>query len=532
MKGRHLALILALLGCANGQDREVAPDASDDAAKAPDATIDVTPIDATPIDATPIDVTPLDAAPIDVAPVDAAPIDVAPIDAPTTDIAHADVSAPDAAPVDVTPPTPATLDDYLIQDVCVTAEGALLSDDPWDGCPAGAVARDLRVGEALPYHRHDQPGPGAPLGYQRKDSYPRPDARTVHSFDFAPFGEFNPDRDGYDVVETDGDYSSIIGTRDPTGLAQTFYGVGCRLDDAWLLLPRVGFEGAGMRTATLALVGWERAAQSYPGPCPARYDRSLTPYASRRVTFGGVNGAREKSLDAIVVSHYGGEAVATADHIERFYFTRAYGLTRWERWENNRGAPRTEGCNGPTAEGTFRRVDCRDWTQVFADETPTPAEVWPTPYAASNLVRNHDFGSGAGAPWERMGTSTTGAMTNVLVVRDADGNANLATNCAGPCSPGQNVYQDVPRQGLAGRYRFGARLWSETPGAAVELVVFQRDASARIVQRDAVSLTVGTRRERVTTAAFAVDPATDHFRFTLYLNAPNTVHLDDAWISR
>ena len=53
-----------------------------------------------------------------------------------------------------------SVSDYLIQDVCVATDGSLLADDPWDGCPAGAVARDLRVGEPLPYHRHDQPGPG------------------------------------------------------------------------------------------------------------------------------------------------------------------------------------------------------------------------------------------------------------------------------------------------------------------------------------------------------------------------------------
>jgi hypothetical protein len=443
----------------------------------------------------------------------------------------ADVPVDRPAPVDV--PVVTTLEDWLVQDVCVSAAGELLADDPGDGCPAGATRRDLAPDDALPYHRHDQPGPGAPQGYQRKDSVPRPDLRTVHSFDFAPFGEFNPDRDGYDVVEAEGEYSSIIGTRDPTGLAQTFYGQGCRLDDGWLLLPRSGFDGAGARTATLSLVGWERGGTNFPGPCPSRYDRAATPFARRPVTFGGLNGAPSRPLEAIVVDHYGGADIPTADHLERFYFTRVYGLTRWERWENNRGTPRQEGCNGAVTEGTLRRVDCRDWTHVIPDPLPTPAALWPTPYAPSNVVRNHDFGSGRFDPWERLGASTSGMITNVSVITDGDGSHHLATNCAGECSPGQNVFQDIPRAGLNGAYRFGIRAWSEGGPGSLELVVFQRDARAAIVQRDAVTVTTrGAEALRVTSPTFTVRPETDHFRFTVYLNAPNTFHVDDAWLSR
>lgn len=424
-----------------------------------------------------------------------------------------------------------TAEDLLIQDVCVAADGRLLADDPYDGCPAGATQRDLRVGEPLPYHRHDQPGPGAPLGYQRHDAFPRPGTgrRYVSPFDFAPFGEYNPDRDGYDVVEADGSFASIVGTRDPVGLSQTFFGPGCGLDDSWLLFPTAAGATAGERVAQLVLVGWERAGAAFPGRCPGRFDRSLTRWSERTVDFGDVGGGRRKSLPALVVDHYGGATVEGADHIERFYFTRVYGLTRWERWQRT-GTPRSAGCNGATSEAGFVRLDCRDWTNVIADPEPYPADAWPVPYAHSNLVRNHDFGGSGVAPWQRLGTSTAGAITNWSLITDGDG-THLATNCAGSCSPGQCIYQDVPRQGLSGSFRFGGRFWAEGSGA-LELVVFQRDAAARILARHSVPIVASGRPLRITSPAFAVHPGADHFRITVYLNAPSTFHFDDVWLAR
>lgn len=424
--------------------------------------------------------------------------------------------------------------DLLTQDVCVRADGVPLPTDPYDGCPAGATARDLRIGDPLPYHRHDQPGPGAPLGYQRHDSFPRPlgptGRRFVHTFDFAPFGEYNPDHDGYDVVEADGAMASIVGTRDPVGLAQTFFGPGCALDDSWLLFPTASPLVPGERTAQLVLVGWERARQAFPGRCPGRLDQALTRYAVRDVDFGGVLGSRVRRLQALVVDHYGGAAVATADHIERFYFTGLYGLSRWERWGRT-GTPRAEGCAGPTTEGGFIRVDCRDWTHIVPDPDPYPAAAWPTPYADANLVTNHDFADGTARAWERLGQSTTGAVTNRSVIVDGNG-AHMAANCAGPCSPGQCIYQDVPRGGLSGSFRFGGRFWSEGGPGAIEFVVFQRTATATLVDRHSVPLSVDGTPRRVTSPPFAIRPGTQHFRITVYLNAPNTFHFDDLWLAR
>lgn len=459
----------------------------------------------------------------------------APRDAPVEVSVDAGVApcGPSGVPCAITAIT--TANDLLVQDVCVTATGELLPDDPYDACPAGALRRDLRVGDPLPYHRQDQPSPGFPAGAQRHDSFPRPGvgARVVHTFDFAPFGQFDAGGDGYDVVEADGAMASIIGTRDPSGLAQTFFGSGCVLDDAWLLLPTTQPSTAGSRLASLRGVGWERTGAAFPGACPGGLDVAYTQWSHAVVTYGGVHASRAKTLDSVVTDHFGGDSVATAGHLERFYFTTVYGLTRWERWErSNTVTPRSEGCNGAVVEGPFRRVDCRDWTHVQRDPRPYPPEAWPTPYADGNLLGDGDFGANVGNTWGRLGASVEGSVTNLSVVDDGAGGTEAATNCAGTCSPGQSLYQDVPRNGLTGTYRFGGSFHADGGSGAIEVVVFQRDATATIVSRDAMTVTVTAAAQRVISPPFTLDSRAVQLRFSIYLNTPRTVYADDLWVAR
>ena len=105
------------------------------------------------------------------------------------DLGEPDLGVPDLATA------ASSLVDYLIQDVCAGADDVALPVDPYDGCPAGAQRRDLKLGEALPYHRHDQPDGNNPLGFQRHDSFPLAalsgdgramGLRAVNPFDFPP----------------------------------------------------------------------------------------------------------------------------------------------------------------------------------------------------------------------------------------------------------------------------------------------------------------------------------------------------------
>lgn len=456
---------------------------------------------------------------------------------PDADLAGEPGASDLAADVNIAPA--ATAADYLIQDVCARPGGAPLAVDPFDGCPAGSSRRDLRMGEALPYHRHDQPDGANPQGFQRHDSFPVPGPagapRLVHPFDFPPFGEQNGP-DGYDVAEADGAWAAIVGTRDPTGLAQTFFGPGCALADSWILAPTANPAASGSTVAMLRGAGWERAGQPFPGACPGGRDAAYTAWrALPAFPFGGQGGARTRRIDAILSEHYGGADPATADHIEKFYLTRLYGLTRWERWQNGRlhpgTTPKAAGCGGATSDGDFLRVDCRDWTHVVPEPLPWPGQAWATPYGAANLLRNGDFGLGAVEPWARLGESQDGKPTNWSLLRDGGGGTYLATNCGGPCSAGQSIYQDVPLGAPPARLRFGARLQTDAGSGAAELVLFQRDARAAILQRDALPVVAGPAAARVASAPIAVNPAARELRVQLYLNAPSTFRLDDVWVA-
>ena len=90
----------------------------------------------------------------------------------------------------------------------------------------------------------------------------------------------------------------------------------------------------------------------------------------------------------------------------------------------------------------------------------------------------------------------------------------------------------MPRGGLAGSFRFGGNFWAEGGSGAVEFVVFQLDAASRIVGRHSVPLVASGTAQRVTSPEFPVHPSADHFRITVYLNAPNTFHFDDIWLAR
>src|SRR5260370_39281867 len=73
--------------------------------------------------------------------------------------------------------TPATIRDFMIQNVCLDAAGAVaFGRSPVDDGAACDAQRDLAPGERLPYHKHDHAPPssqaGAPSGYQRHDSFP------------------------------------------------------------------------------------------------------------------------------------------------------------------------------------------------------------------------------------------------------------------------------------------------------------------------------------------------------------------------
>jgi hypothetical protein len=94
------------------------------------------------------------------------------------------------------------------------------------------------------------------------------------------------------------------------------------------------------------------------------------------------------TLKSLISDHYGGADRDTADHVERFYFTRELGGTRWERWQNARGnrqysaaviaqraawfatTGRCSAAEPPAGDAPMVLIDCREWTQIVPPADP------------------------------------------------------------------------------------------------------------------------------------------------------------------
>ncbi len=288
--------------------------------------------------------------------------------------------------INITPPAPTplppvTISDYFIQDVCLSSTGAVLPLDPRSS--SCASTRNLMYGESLPYSKHDQPGifaAGSPQGFWASDSFPiRADllitaASTDHGVDGDTFSVFDTAHDGFSSFELLGTYASITGTRDPIGGVQYFIAPTCRTGtgntDAWGLFPATTTVSAGSKLFPLKIAATKTA-------CPTTFDTSYTVWTNNTTNHTYKNGA---VLPTIVTSHYSHATIPASDHIEKLYFTKVYGQTKWERWEkagtvyHTNEATRAatfaswDVCAGPSSfieQGvTWYLVDCHDYTNI------------------------------------------------------------------------------------------------------------------------------------------------------------------------
>jgi hypothetical protein len=296
--------------------------------------------------------------------------------------------------------TPALLRDFMIQNVCLDAAGKVIEGmspiDPGGGC---ARQRDLLPGEGLPYHKDDHPATrdkaALPLGYQRHDSFPVLTADfgevVEDSFDFGVgegrrFGVFDTGKgDGGDIVIFSPGAVSIGATEDAGAGFQLFVGAGCHgpvgpaaLARSWIIaLYRPGGPLQGESVARL-----NDLREGHQQNCPSRLNAAYTSWQVMPVRYeAGV------TLLTLVSNHYGGERPDRASHVERFYFTRELGATRWERWQNperthefsarqiDEAAARLAAsgrCSPapPPPGGPFVMVDCREWTLIVPPRNP------------------------------------------------------------------------------------------------------------------------------------------------------------------
>jgi hypothetical protein len=296
--------------------------------------------------------------------------------------------------------TPARLRDFMIQNVCLDRAGKVIEGmspiSPGGHCTR---QRDLLPGERLPYHKDDHPATrdraAVPLGYQRHDSFPVLTADfgevVENSFDFGAgddrrFGVFEAGKgDGGDIVLLAPGAVSIAATEDGGAGFQLFVGAGCHgrvgpaaLARSWIIaLYQTGRPLTGETVARL-----DDLRQGHQRECPSRLNFAYTRWRVKPVRYaGGV------TLTTLVSDHYGGRAPDRASRVERFYFTRELGATRWESWANperanlfgawriRRAAARlaASGRCGPAPPprgGPFVMVDCREWTLIAPPRNP------------------------------------------------------------------------------------------------------------------------------------------------------------------
>jgi hypothetical protein len=299
----------------------------------------------------------------------------------------------------------ATIRDFMIQNVCLDAAGAVrIGHSPVDGDPGCVAQRDLRPGERLPYHKHDHPSPdereAVPTGYQRHDSFPVETAglSTVveHSFDFGNgdrrFGAFDTGADGGDIAVLSPDAAAIGATQDAGGFGlwvgecQGAVSAGA-LAHSWLVATFDPQHPAPLAGDTVAHLGGLKTGHF--DTCPARFASAFTRWRVAPFRYRAMPGqGTPVTLSTLISDHYGGADPATADHVERFYFTRELGGSRWERWQNARGNAQSSAakvaetaswfagtgrCSPPempAGGAAFVLVDCREWTQIVPPADP------------------------------------------------------------------------------------------------------------------------------------------------------------------
>jgi hypothetical protein len=376
---------------------------------------------------------------------------------------------------------------WILKSVCEDdATKQLLAWDPYSACPTGSTLRKTAVGDKIVYNNYEQ------MGNQISDSFAIMDASGnamyLHNFDYFPFNQFNQHSgsDGYDIYSIDSSTVSYSNTKDGGGYGSTFYGDKCQFGGGWVLFPTTNFLKDSQGFWPISGVYWEQSGQNQPGDCPSGYSRNtLTLWEQKpSFAFGGMNGNAAKPMDTIV-SYHGYETddgtTPTSNflangHLEVFYFTVQYGITRWEVWAvpgseysvKGRKNMMTE-CSGSSTQTfksqTFEIIACHDWSNVKVLDSPV-VPVWPVVNA--NLLSHFHFDSdlsdkpsGMGV-WYRFGTSPAGNLINwSILTSTASSDANngagmkyLALNCGagsdGKCgdSGTQAIYQDIPAKTL------------------------------------------------------------------------------------
>ncbi len=302
---------------------------------------------------------------------------------------------------------------FLVQDICVDKSGTPIDVSPYGS--SCAMRRPQLGSDAETYRRHDWPDKRLPhyavSGHQASDSvlYTKSGMPVVEQiFDFGGdpthhFQEFSHNEgDGGQAVLLINGWASLVMTEDAgDDKPQWFIGAGCKSSPkaaelSWLVFdrdvqPGVWKDSVGHLAKTFSSQECPKAF----GPAYTRYRRESVLFPFRSASQNGQIEITPQPLDVVISEHYGGASIQSADHLERFYFARGVGWTRWERWENTnlRQKPavpdraRNLEASGRCPDVAYSvspgagwyRVDCRTWTNVIHLDKPWSVSEfhWP-----------------------------------------------------------------------------------------------------------------------------------------------------------
>jgi hypothetical protein len=251
------------------------------------------------------------------------------------------------------------LSDFMVMDVCVDQHDQILSSlVPGDrDCTR---RRNIRAGEAVPYHLHNFPNPGGPcpqrLGTISKDNIPisKNGVTRIVSFydrgvdhscpgvgpDAPTFGKLDTGREGGSVQWADERWGYIMGSWSPVALSY-WLTPSCagapdtsgRFRYGWVIgpatLPPTG--SGGFAVFQSKLVNVKDGGEPEAG-CPKRFARPFTMWMRDSFTFKS-----GKTLDSLISLRFSssskdGKDPGPATQVEITYWTKEFGLTRWEKW--------------------------------------------------------------------------------------------------------------------------------------------------------------------------------------------------------
>ncbi|TIX50240.1 hypothetical protein [Alteraurantiacibacter aquimixticola] len=234
--------------------------------------------------------------------------------------------------------------DYLVQDVCVNSAGDAVQGDP-ASCPD---RRNIRLAEASPYLLTDYDtqhsksySAWASIPVRGEDGNIRVLVTKNNAGDFGPHSRFSfTENDGFDLIDISySPYASIIRTWDGGCFDQAF---------APSSQARTGRQAREPRTRAGGWVLFPLATppSAWPETSSARIVTAKIQLVRRENCRTGSSRGRTywnapadyefetgKILHAIRSDHFASANLSSSNNaLERFYFTREYGMTRWEAW--------------------------------------------------------------------------------------------------------------------------------------------------------------------------------------------------------